>query len=124
MYIIYLCQLERQRLVNSLSRCACPQAALTLIHNIATKNMGSFCSERSFQSLDVAVANATNGHESSRQKVDLVASVLQDVGLLNRSGELLCFDGANCLVKYSYHGSSQRPQETNRERAAALLFAV
>lgn len=86
--------------------CVCPQAALTLIHNIATKNMGSLCSEHSFQSLDVAVVNATNRHDSTRQKVDLVASVLQDVGLLNRSRELLCFVGANCLVNYS---SRQRP---------------
>lgn len=114
-FFLYLFALKRR--LYSLFRFLCPQTALTLIHNIATKNMGSFCSEHSFHSLDLAVANATNAHESSRQKVDLAASVLQDVGLLNRSGELLCFVGANCLVKYSYHGSGawvQRPTENMR----------
>jgi hypothetical protein len=51
--------------------------------------MGSFCSEQRFQSLGVAVEAATVRHDATRQKVDLVAAMLQDVGLLNRSGEFI-----------------------------------
>ena len=85
--------------------------------------MGSFCSERSFQSLDVAVANATNSHDSTRQKVDLAASVLQDVGLLNRSGEF-CFASSTALIaSLSIHNSSFKGHERDCAAFCRLVWA-
>ncbi|XP_065339192.1 probable G-protein coupled receptor CG31760 [Cloeon dipterum] len=60
-------------------------AALTLIHDIATQNTGALCSEQRFQLLPLAVANASLRFDATRQKVDLIATLLQDVGLINRS---------------------------------------
>lgn len=60
--------------------------SLQTIHNIATESLGSLCITKSFRPLQISLN--TERYESARQKVDLAAVVLQDVGV-NRHGELL-----------------------------------
>lgn len=62
------------------------EISLQTIHNIATENLGSLCITKSYGPLQVSLN--TERYESARQKVDLAAVVLQDVGV-NRHGGFL-----------------------------------
>ncbi|KAJ6649502.1 putative G-protein coupled receptor [Pseudolycoriella hygida] len=58
--------------------------SLQIIHDIATENFGTLCLTIAYRSLNVAIN--TERYEGSRQKVDLAAVVLQEVGV-NRHGD-------------------------------------
>lgn len=59
--------------------------SLQTIHNIATENLGSLCITKSYRPLQISLN--TERYDGARQKVDLAALVLQDVGV-NRHGKL------------------------------------
>lgn len=59
------------------------ESSLQTIHDIATENLGTVCLTKSFCRLKVPLNVAR--YEGSRQKADLVALVLQDIGF-NRHG--------------------------------------
>lgn len=64
------------------------ESSLLTIHDIATENLGSLCVSQSYRPLEVSLN--TERYEGSRQKADLAAVVLQDVGV-NRHGGKLTF---------------------------------
>lgn len=57
------------------------------IHEIAIDKSGSLCVNNEFLSLDISL-NAER-YEGSRQKAELVADILQEVGINTHSGK--CF---------------------------------
>lgn len=59
------------------------ETSLQIIHDLATENVGSLCLLKSYRPLQIAL-NAER-YEGTRQKADLAAVVLQDVGV-NRHG--------------------------------------
>lgn len=59
------------------------EASLQTVHDIATENLGSLCVSKAFRPLQIALN--TERYEGARQKADLAAVVLQDVGI-NRHG--------------------------------------
>lgn len=58
-------------------------SSLQMVYDISTENFGTLCLTISYRSLNIAIN--TERYEGSRQKVDLAAVVLQDVGV-NRHG--------------------------------------
>lgn len=67
-------------------------SSLQIVHDIATENFGTLCLTISCRSLNIAIN--TERYEGSRQKVDLAAVVLQEVGV-NRHGGKNKFDYYN-----------------------------
>ncbi|EFA07941.1 putative G-protein coupled receptor CG31760-like Protein [Tribolium castaneum] len=63
------------------------EESLEAIHDVATKSLGSLCVTEKFRSLSVPLATAR--FESARQKADLVATLLQDLGVAHHNGESL-----------------------------------
>ena len=59
------------------------ESSLKTIHDIATENLGTLCMSQAFRPLKIPL-NAER-YEGARQKADLAAIVLQDVGV-NRHG--------------------------------------
>lgn len=57
--------------------------SLQTIHDIATENLGTLCVSKAFRPLEISLN--TERYEGARQKADLAAVVLQDVGV-NRHG--------------------------------------
>ncbi|XP_059616633.1 probable G-protein coupled receptor CG31760 [Phlebotomus argentipes] len=62
------------------------EESLQTIHDIATENLGKYCLSRAFRPLRIPLR--VERYEGARQKADLAATVLQDVGV-NRHGGLL-----------------------------------
>ncbi|XP_055376152.1 probable G-protein coupled receptor CG31760 isoform X2 [Condylostylus longicornis] len=58
--------------------------SLTTIHDISTENLGILCLKRPFHPLEIPV-NAER-YDNARQKADLAATVLQEVGIRSHSG--------------------------------------
>lgn len=58
-------------------------SSLQAVHDIATENFGTLCLTISYRSLNIAINKER--YEGSRQKADLAAVVLQEVGI-NRHG--------------------------------------
>lgn len=75
------------------------EISLQTIHNIATENLGSLCITKSYRPLQISLN--TERYESARQKVDLAAVVLQDVGV-NRHGEFVA-PLLILLLHYGFH---------------------
>jgi hypothetical protein len=63
------------------------ESSLKIIHDIATENTGSLCvtKSKSYSSLKIQIN--TERYDGSRQKADLAAVVLQDVGFVRHGGE-------------------------------------
>lgn len=59
------------------------ESSLVTIHDIATENLGTLCVTKSFRPLQIPLN--VDRYESARQKADLAAAILQDVGV-NRHG--------------------------------------
>lgn len=74
--------------------------SLQIVHDIATENFGTLCLTVSYRSLNVAIN--TERYEGSRQKVDLAAVVLQEVGVNRHGGKNLKFVTLTKTIPY-YH---------------------
>lgn len=59
------------------------EQSLVTIHDITNENLGSLCVTKAFRPLTIALNTAR--YEGARQKVDLAAAVLAEVGV-NRHG--------------------------------------
>ncbi|KAH8378514.1 hypothetical protein KR093_011766 [Drosophila rubida] len=68
---------------NIVSRTAIEQSLVT-IHDIATENLGTLCISTLYRPLQVPINSER--FESSRQKADLAASILQEVGIIRHGG--------------------------------------
>ncbi|KAH8267427.1 hypothetical protein KR018_001042 [Drosophila ironensis] len=68
---------------NTVSRAAIEQSLVT-VHDIATENLGTLCISTLFRPLQVPINSER--YESSRQKADLAASILQEVGIIRHGG--------------------------------------
>ncbi|XP_075152226.1 putative G-protein coupled receptor CG31760 [Haematobia irritans] len=60
------------------------QQSLVTVHDIATENLGTLCISTLYRPLQVPINSER--YESSRQKADLVASILQEVGIIRHGG--------------------------------------
>lgn len=69
--------------------------SLEAIHDVATKSLGSLCVTEKFRSLSVPLA--TGRFESARQKADLAATFLQDLGVAHHNGK-------HILIKTAHFG--------------------
>ena len=74
-------------------------SSLQIIHDIATENLGSLCVSRVFRPLQIALN--TERYEGARQKADLAAVVLQEVGV-NRHGGKSFLRKVNLVGKRLY----------------------
>jgi G protein-coupled receptor 158 len=63
------------------------EESLEAIDDVATKSLGSLCVTEKFRSLSVPLATAR--FESARQKADLAATLLQDLGVAHHNGKCL-----------------------------------
>lgn len=61
------------------------EQSLVTIHDIATENLGTLCISTLYRPLQVPINSER--FESSRQKADLAASILQEVGIIRHGGE-------------------------------------
>ncbi|XP_046866447.1 probable G-protein coupled receptor CG31760, partial [Drosophila willistoni] len=68
---------------NTVLRTAVEQSLVT-IHDIATENLGTLCISTLYRPLQVPINSER--YESSRQKADLAASILQEVGIIRHGG--------------------------------------
>ncbi|KAH8248520.1 hypothetical protein KR032_000295 [Drosophila birchii] len=68
---------------NTVARTAIEQSLVT-IHDIATENLGTLCISTQYRPLQVPINSER--YESSRQKADLAASILQEVGIIRHGG--------------------------------------
>ncbi|XP_054266088.1 probable G-protein coupled receptor CG31760 [Macrosteles quadrilineatus] len=60
------------------------EEALELIHDVSTGNMGTLCVSESYRTLAAHVSPTR--YDSARQKADLVAMLLQDLGIAHHNG--------------------------------------
>ncbi|CAG9767118.1 unnamed protein product [Ceutorhynchus assimilis] len=60
------------------------ESSLGIIHEVSTKSLGSLCVTEQFRSLTVPID--TLRFESARQKADLAATLLQDLGVAHHNG--------------------------------------
>ncbi|KAG5872057.1 hypothetical protein JTB14_021849 [Gonioctena quinquepunctata] len=60
-------------------------SSLETIHDVAITSLGSLCVTEQFRSLSVPLD--TLRFESTRQKADLAATLLQDLGVAHHNGE-------------------------------------
>ncbi|XP_017856647.1 PREDICTED: probable G-protein coupled receptor CG31760 [Drosophila arizonae] len=60
------------------------EQSLVTIHDIATENLGTLCISQLYRPLQVPLNSER--FESSRQKADLAASILQEVGIIRHGG--------------------------------------
>lgn len=58
--------------------------ALTTIHDVASGNMGSLCVTENYRSVYVQID--TSRYEGTRQKADMAALLLQDLGVSHHNG--------------------------------------
>lgn len=65
------------------------ELSLQTIHDIVTENLGTLCISKSYRPLQIAL-NADR-YESTRQKADLAALVLQDVGVNRHGGKFIVY---------------------------------
>ncbi|XP_044251062.2 probable G-protein coupled receptor CG31760 [Drosophila takahashii] len=68
---------------NTVTRTTIEQSLVT-IHDIATENLGTLCISTLYRPLQVPINSER--YESSRQKADLAASILQEVGIIRHGG--------------------------------------
>nr|XP_014087417.1 probable G-protein coupled receptor CG31760 [Bactrocera oleae] len=68
---------------NIVTRDAIEQSLVT-VHDIATENLGTLCISTLYRPLQVPINSER--FESARQKADLVASILQEVGIVRHGG--------------------------------------
>lgn len=61
------------------------EQSLLAIHDITNENLGSLCVTKAFRPLSISLNTAR--YEGSRQKVDLAAAVLADVGVNRLTGK-------------------------------------
>lgn len=57
---------------------------MVTIHDIATENLGTLCISTLYRPLQVPINSER--YDSSRQKADLIASILQEVGIIRHGG--------------------------------------
>lgn len=63
---------------------------MKIVHDIQTENLGFMCIlGKSFNSLKVPLN--TERYDGARQKADLAATVLQDIGFVHHTGKLAYF---------------------------------
>ncbi|XP_037927635.1 probable G-protein coupled receptor CG31760 [Teleopsis dalmanni] len=60
------------------------EQSLVTVHDIATENLGTLCISTLYRPLQVPINSER--YDSSRQKADLVASILLDVGIIRHGG--------------------------------------
>ena len=60
------------------------EEALQMIHDVATENMGALCVTEAYRSLKTPLA--TSQYEGARQKADMAAMLLQDIGVSHHNG--------------------------------------
>lgn len=75
------------------------ESSLQTIHDIVTENLGTLCISTSYRPLQIAL-NAER-YESTRQKADLAALVLQDVGVNRHGGKLFFHTFSFSLCSFS-----------------------
>lgn len=63
---------------------------LAEIGDVTTGNLGSLCISQQYRSVPVPVR--VDGFEAARQKADMLARLLQDLGQLDNQGFRLSFD--------------------------------
>ncbi|XP_049947590.1 probable G-protein coupled receptor CG31760 [Schistocerca serialis cubense] len=65
------------------TRKARAEAALQVVHDVATENLGALCVTEPYRSLPAGLD--TSRYEGARQKADMAASMLQDLGLTHHA---------------------------------------
>lgn len=67
------------------------ESSLTIVHEVSSQSLGSLCVTEQFRSLTVPIDSLR--FESARQKADLAATLLQDLGVAHHNGEFskVCF---------------------------------
>lgn len=65
------------------------EISLKTVHDIATENLGTLCVSQAYRPLKIPL-NADR-FEGTRQKADLAAVVLQDVGVNRHGGKTIYF---------------------------------
>ncbi|XP_049773423.1 probable G-protein coupled receptor CG31760 [Schistocerca cancellata] len=68
------------------TRKARAEAALQVVHDVATENLGALCVTEPYRSLPAGLD--TSRYEGARQKADMAASMLQDLGLTHHASLL------------------------------------
>lgn len=63
------------------------ESSLEMVYDISTENFGTLCLTISYRSLNIAIN--TERYERSRQKADLAAVVLQEVGVNRHGGKII-----------------------------------
>lgn len=74
------------------------EQSLVTVHDIATENLGTLCISTLYRPLQVPINSER--FESARQKADLVASILQEVGIVRHGGE-----SKNIFTSITFHYS-------------------
>lgn len=64
------------------------ERSLQIIHNIATDKPGALCALKGFRPLSIALN--TRRYDGAREKVDMAATVLQEVGVSRHGGKCVC----------------------------------
>jgi len=65
------------------------ETSLSIIHDVASGSFGTLCVTEQYRSLKVPID--TLRFESVRQKADLAAMVLQDLGVAHHNGKIFLF---------------------------------
>lgn len=63
--------------------------ALTIIHDVVTGNTGSLCVTENYRTIFIRID--TTRYEGTRQKADMAALLLQDLGVSHHNGMLQHF---------------------------------
>ncbi|KAL3272733.1 hypothetical protein HHI36_014195 [Cryptolaemus montrouzieri] len=63
------------------------EKSLQIIHDVAIRSLGSLCVTEQYRALLVPIS--TSRFESARQKADLAATLLQDLGVAHHNGSIL-----------------------------------
>lgn len=105
------------------------ESSLSIIHEVSSQSLGSLCVTEQFRSLTVPID--TLRFESARQKADLAATLLQDLGVAHHNGKkvvrlkLFIISGQTHREYVNSKQCSYRPQTWNRmhaPRAQILTF--
>lgn len=63
------------------------EASLLAVHQISSESRGSLCVSQRFRSLQVPIV--TDMYDGTRQKADMAAALLRDVGVRDNRGKIL-----------------------------------
>lgn len=73
------------------------EASLRIIHDVATRSFGELCITEQFRSLTVPLD--TTRFEPARQKADLAANLLKQMGVGHHNGKLIDYISIETFIK-------------------------